>query len=482
MATLTESPREQFLSPGAVSNQSGSLVDEYALDPRFQELQTTLRSYLFDEARSAGNTRPQTPEGQNDGRVEGSQLLLQMLTDSRDPIPLLKKISYLNIWITECAPWLDMFDQERHFGIQIPILAQRYPAVLYALLALAARQSERYCGTADSSKESLELYSVAISSLAPSVNARGPEVLVTACILCALEMMSVSPRDWRRHSEGCAALFENLGVNGFSGGLSQAVFWCYARMDLCAAIIADGAESTTLPIAKWAILDGSLPFTHEAVDRQELINQTFLKKGAVVPDMHANYAVYLCARACDLIARRTRHLELGEENGCTDDVFRQGWSSLWEQLQVWFEKRPPQMRSASEIDYREDHGHFPSILFAHWAAISSNQLYHTACALMLEMAPRNTELGRLTGSRTQLWHARRIVGISLTNPHRGCLNNAIQPLYVAGKLFTHREEHKVIIDLLNHIEACSGWGSRWRIKDLENYWGYRLERRPARAS
>lgn len=98
---------------------------------------------------------------------------------------------------------------------------------------------------------------------------------------------------------------------------------------------------------------------------------------------------------------------------------------------------------------------------------------------MMEMMPSsqpNTGATATAESYKPLWHARRIVGISLTNPHRGCLNNAIQPLYAAGKLFTHRDEHKIIVDLLNHIEARSGWGSRWHIKDLEVFWGYRSGR------
>ncbi|KAK5064967.1 hypothetical protein LTR84_000802 [Exophiala bonariae] len=484
MALFTESPGDHFVSPSALSNHTGSLVDEFPLNPRFQELQTTLRSYLFDEARGTNNTNAHTPEpqAQSPSAVEGHQPMVQTLAGSNDRIPLLKKINYLNIWITECAPWLDMFDSERHFGIQVPILAQRSPAVLYALLALAARQSERYSGMDNSSEDCLELYSQAISSLAPSVDARSPEVLITACILCVLEMMSVSPRDWRRHSEGCAALFESSGVNGFSAGLLQAVFWCYARMDLCAAIISNGAESTTLPITKWALIETPLGFPQESRSPEELICEKFLEKGAAVPDMHANYAVYLCAQACDLLARRTRYLELGEDNGCTHDNFRQNWIVLWDRLERWVQKRPPQMLPAAEIDSRQNDNHFPSILFAHWAAISGNQLYHTACVLMMEMVPPDINMGQLTGSHTPLWHARCIVGISLTNPHRGCLNNAIQPLYLAGKLFTHHDEHKVIIDLLNHIEACSGWGSRWRIKSLESFWGYRTERRTTRVA
>ena len=470
-------PGDQFTSPGTYSNQSQ--LDEYAANPRFQELQTTLRSYLFDEARSAGNTRQQTPDAQPEfsQRLEGHKLLLQHLTQGPDQIALRKKIKYLNVWITECAPWLDMFDQERHFGIHVPVLAQRSPAVCYALLALSARQMERHGGLKGASQDSLELYSHAIASLAPSINARDPEVLVTACILCVLEMMSVSPRDWRRHSEGCAALFENLGVNGLSGGLMQAVFWCYARMDLCAAIIADGAESTTLPIPKWAIVDVPLASFHGILDQQRLISQTFFEKGSLVADMHANYAVYLCAKVCDLLARRTRFVELHEDNGCTNDVFQQTWLALWDETQLWFEKRPPPMLPVKEVPNVQGKELFPRILFAHWAAISSNQLFHVANILMVELKPASVDVTRLVGSRPLLWHARRIVGISLTNPHKGCLNNAIQPLWVAGKLFTHREEHKVIVDLLNKIEASSGWGSRWRIKDLEAVWGYRVEQK-----
>lgn len=43
-------------------------------------------------------------------------------------------------------------------------------------------------------------------------------------------MFSASAQDWRHHLEGCAAVFEAFGVNGFSDDVLQAVFWCYARM------------------------------------------------------------------------------------------------------------------------------------------------------------------------------------------------------------------------------------------------------------
>jgi hypothetical protein len=122
-----------------------------------------------------------------------------------------------------------MFDLSRRFGIEVPILARDFPSLLYSILAISARQMERK-HKLQKSWESLQLYSDAIGLLQPSLQARDPNAVVTSVILCCLEMMSVSPRDWRRHLEGCAALFESFGIHGFSGGLQQAVFWCYARM------------------------------------------------------------------------------------------------------------------------------------------------------------------------------------------------------------------------------------------------------------
>ncbi|KIX01902.1 uncharacterized protein Z518_07841 [Rhinocladiella mackenziei CBS 650.93] len=473
----------QFVSPDAVSNES--IFDEYAANPRFQQLQTELRSWLFVGVSSQDNTRENslTPSSNQqesssdaDQRKPGYQLLHEHVRDSHDQISLARKIKYLHVWITDCAPWLDMFDQERHFGLQVPILSQRSAAVFHALLAVAARTAERQ-GDIEGSRDSLELYSQAISSLTSSLNnTKETNVVVTACLLCVLEMMSVSPRDWRRHVEGCAALFASSHIHGFSGGLLQAVFWCYARMDLCGAIIAGGAESTVLPIHEWVLLDDGAELLKSGTAKNAAIAEEFLRRGTQVPDMYANYAVYLCAKVCDLLSRRTGYLELGKDNGCEGETFKSEWRQLWDELQGWSARRPIEMKPVKSTK-SSDTNPFPRIFFAHWAAISSNQLYHTACILMLEL--RNAESDNIwhhtDPAYSAFWHARRVVGISLTNPHGGCINNAIQPLYVAGKMFTHQEEQSIIVELIDSIETRTGWGSRWRIKDLEAVWGYRRE-------
>jgi hypothetical protein len=455
-----------FVSPGALSGES--IFDEYAANPRFQQLQTELRTWLFVGAHSREHSpdRGVTPEEQNLSirHKPGHEYLWDHMVNGAIQMPPSKKIEYLHVWITDCAPWLDMFDTERHFGQQVPILAQHSAAVLHAMLAIGARTAERQ-GRVEGSRDSMELYSEAITSLTSSLNAREPTVVVTACLLCVLEMMSVSPRDWRRHVEGCAALFASSGINGFSGGMFQAVFWCYARMDLCGAIIANGAEATVLSVGKWILLGD---FNGSDVAREEEIKRQFWEKGQQAPDMYANFAVYLCAKVCDLLFRRTQCVEMGENNGCEHENFEREWNQLWDDLQEWSLKRPAEMMPVKST--RDEA--FPRIFFSHWAAISSNQLFHTACILMLEIKGID-ELDRPEQVYSPLWHARRVVGISLTNPHPGCINNAIQPLYVAGKLFTHREEQSIIVKLIESIEARTGWGSRWRIKDLEAIWGYR---------
>ena len=453
---------EAFLSPETFSS-----LDEYAANPRFLELQEELRSVVFTGITSLAPSRYTSPVPSEPTQGVQTAPLNQSLDLNRVSIPRKKLIAYLKNWITECAPYLDKFDEARHFGIQIPIIAQSSPALLYAVLAFSARQTERKAGL--ESHDSLELYQVSIRLLAPILQAKDPNVLVTVCILACLELMSVSPKNWRRHVEGCAALFDSFGVNGFSGGLLQAVFWCYARMDLCGVILANGAESPVLPIDKWVSSISDDPDSKEYTEKA--IKDMFLQNSLSTPDMHANWAVYLCAKTCDLVCRRTMYMERGKIDQMDKRSFDEQWNQLWDDLQFWMEQRPPMMLPIKTIGTTPERS-FPEIFFAHWAAISGNQLYHTACIMLLEIKPAGRVMQHLAPHFSAVWHARRVCGISITNPHSGSRINAIQPLYVAGKILSHRSEHIIIAKLVKSIERTTGWGAIWRLKDLERIWGY----------
>jgi hypothetical protein len=118
---------------------------------------------------------------------------------------------------------MDKFDINRHFELVLPIMAKSHPHLRYALLALSAAQMERKAQETDNSC-SLALYQHAIHLLSPLLQQRTTAVLATCVVLCVLEMMSCSPKAWRRHLDGCAALIQALGVSGGCGGLEQALF------------------------------------------------------------------------------------------------------------------------------------------------------------------------------------------------------------------------------------------------------------------
>ena len=109
-----------------------------------------------------------------------------------------------------------MFDEQQTFGKKIPVLAQDSPALLYALLAISARQTELQKKSKD--YDSISLYQEAIRSLTPQLLARDPDIVPACVILCCLEMMSAKSINWRKHLDGCAALFQAHSVHGFSGG------------------------------------------------------------------------------------------------------------------------------------------------------------------------------------------------------------------------------------------------------------------------
>ncbi|KAL3457856.1 fungal-specific transcription factor domain-containing protein [Aspergillus heterothallicus] len=461
-------------SPSTASLSGSWYQDGFSQDPGFLASQEELRAILFTLANSAAPTRASSPElGKSTAtspviyqhqqpQYSSGDRRKRSLGDEapRSPLSSRRRIEYLKNYVAEIAPWLDMFDSQCTFAQQIPTLSHSFHPLLYAILAISARQMERKSGSGtQDSYDSLELYQEAIRLLSPLLQVRDPKIVAACVLLCCLEMMSARAQDWHRHLEGCAALFEASGIHGFCGGLLQAVFWCYARMDLCGALISDGTRTTTLHPSKW------LPMGCHEEDAYRLF------KEARSPDMHANYAVYLSVKTTELVSNRTKFVELGEDNGCTTEVFNTRWSTLWNELQTWLADRPPELVPVQTIARKP----FPHILFVHWAAISSNQLYHTACILLLKMMPRGLRLPR-SPTLSLLWHARRICGISTSNKHQGCLNNAIQPLWIAGRLFSHASEHEQIVRIIRDIEAETGWGAVWRIRDLEVAWGYSTRR------
>lgn len=469
-------------------------VDHFPIDPRFLELHQELRHVVLsgiDSLNPSPSRWPPPDPGPIDEYAASTPNTVfdgPSLEFTAADIPRTRLIRYLQNWVTVCAPILDKHDTNLQFQIQVPIIARSSPAVLYAMLTFSSRQMERRgAAEVEGCYDSPELYQKSISLLSTALQARDSNVLVAACILAVFELMSWNSTNWRRHLEGCAALLDFFGVNGFSGGIAQAMFWCYARMEVCGAIISDGTETAILHVSKWAPPASSMPSTMASNEESDFVRALLHHYGHEWhPDMHANWATYLCARVCDLRFRRTQHIELGKPDVQDDRPFSDQWYQLWRELQRWAEERPPAMLSMPNIisDQQQNPTPFPIILFSHNSAISGNQLYHTACILMLEMRPPILTPAQAISApeSSPIWHARRICGISCTNPHKGSRIEAIQPLYIAGRLFTHVSERMEIARLLRTISRNTGWGAWWRLRDLEAEWGCEYDESPTASS
>ncbi|CAI6091575.1 unnamed protein product [Clonostachys chloroleuca] len=455
-----------------------SETDHFPVDPRFLELHEELRHVVLSGIVSLSPSRWPSPEPVDSAAPAANAVFDGPSLDfTALKIPQSRLIRYLQNWVTECAPILDKFDTYRQFQIQVPLIARSSPAVLYAMLTFSSRQMERR-GAAEVTGcfDSPELYQESIRLLTPALQAKDPNVLVAVCILAMFELMSWNSTDWRRHLEGCAAILGFFGVNGFTGGIAQAMFWCYARMEICGAIISDGTETAVYQVSKWIPAESSTPSALAPDDQPEFARALLHHYGREWhPDMHANWATYLCAKVCDLRFRRTQHLELEKPDAQDSRPFSEKWHQLWRELRRWVEERPPAMLPVPNIlseQQQQKDSPFPTILFSHNSAISGNQLYHTACILMLEIRPPGFAPAQTSAPESfPVWHARRICGISCSNPHNGSRIDAIQPLYIAGRLFTHVSERMEIARLLRTISRKTGWGAWWRLQDLEAEWG-----------
>ncbi|CAG7990686.1 unnamed protein product [Penicillium salamii] len=367
-------------------------------------------------------------------------------------------------YLNEICSWLDMFDNNRHFASTFPQMAKSSTHLRYSILALSARQLERQKNQ-KSQSESLSLYQEAIHLLLPELGSKSTPVIASCVILCVLEMLSCNPKEWRRHLDGCAYLIQAAGINGFSGKEEQALFWCFARMDVCGGLISE--EETIIPIHNWRPLDMSY---NEAA-------QTFISSAKTNLDTYANYTVYLVARTLNVLfgcASKMSHPCTSCQSVPSDDgdSYVNRWAESFDRVEAWYENRPAQMKSIFSVAASEREGMdraFPIALYGNGAAISGNQMYHVAALLLLQRKPKTLTLNKRP--RSVLWHARQICAISASNAHHGCWTNALQPLWIAGKAMSHYSEHTAIIETLVRIERETGWATAWRVEDLKEFWG-----------
>lgn len=314
--------------------------------------QKNLKDLLNINTQHELHYRTPNPREKSNSRIFDKELVNNELNiGHEDELDLFKNYLY------EVAPWLDMFDRTRKFGTEVANYAQEDKALLYSIYAISSRQKEQKDRNYNPEK-TIKLYQESLKLLIPTVNKSMNKFTISACvILCAFEMMSTNPKYWRHHSEGCHALFEANGINGFSNPLERALFWCYARMDVNSAVI--GEQQTLIPSESW------LPKNCSIYDLKHMFIETNDE------DMYANYIVFLCSRVLNLISSHVGDYE-------------KEWMFIWKEVVEWVENRSLHFKPVLEFEGDP----FPVVLYLNGPSVSANQLYHMAIILLIQNKPR----------------------------------------------------------------------------------------------
>lgn len=459
-------PADQILA------ESPDTYATYYPDPTYKELHTVLHQHMVETARTVALTRQATPEPTAQGSSPVTKVPPPSIYTSESgpgvPDPLSKPFKgakltnrrELELWqnyVQEIAVWLDMFDMERHFQLKIPLMAKSSGHLRYSILALSARQMERKDPDGPYT-ESLSLYQEAIELILRELHSLDTAVIASCILLCVLEMMSSSPKAWGRHLDGCAMLLQAAEINGAVGGVRQALFWCFARMDVWGGYLSD--TLTKIPTSHWFIPSDSMSV---AVSRFKASSGAF--------DSCANYAVFLCASVVNVLSDWNPQFAQSDTLADLKTSYSARWKALFDLLEDWYRSRPEEMRPLMSCPAAlDDQQHpFPIVLYGTAPAINGNQLYHASALLMLQEKPKDIRLGK--GHKSIHWHARQICGIAASNNEHGPWINALQPLWIAGKVMSHPTEHQAILDILALIEKETGWATSWRAEDLKEYWG-----------
>lgn len=456
--SATANPELRVVAESVAESSSNSYLTCYT-DAAYSGLHSQLHNHIVEATRDAAlssNKPPAMLPGQGAQNPQSPSVGQELLSKrATGPRPLRSTIiterRAVELWqnyLDEIAPWLDMFDNSKQWQTTVAHMAQRVECLHYSLLALSARQQEqRKPGRPH--MESLHLYQEAIRLVAVQLSSLRTEIIAAVVLLCVLEMMSSSPRLWAKHLDGCAMLLEAAGINGVVGGLGEVLFWTFARMDVYRAFISDTV--TNLPTIRWLYTTDSMSSAVSAL------------KNRTGTDHYANYAVFLCAGAVNIISN--------QESTDSRQTFVSRWKALYDLLESWYDDRPQEMRPLMTIPQsgEDSQSSFDTILYSTPPAISGNHIYHVSMIVLLQDKPKEVRLPK--SHKSMLWHARQICGISLSNRDHGALIHGLQPIWIAGRLMSHHSEHKAILDFLKRLEEETGWLTSWRIDDLKEFWG-----------
>ncbi|KAF7588140.1 hypothetical protein BBP40_006140 [Aspergillus hancockii] len=162
-----------------------------------------------------------------------------------------QELRILMHFVRTFSTYLDFFDPSQHFASVVPHIAMKNIGVMKALLASSARHMSIHGEISENSLDSessppinrnvaVQYYYETLNYLNKAMSyqsyARSQELISTALLISAYEMIDGTNRDWERHLKGVFWIQRYQDNDGECGGLRQAVWWAWLRQDVWVAM------------------------------------------------------------------------------------------------------------------------------------------------------------------------------------------------------------------------------------------------------
>ncbi|KAH7125894.1 hypothetical protein EDB81DRAFT_201844 [Dactylonectria macrodidyma] len=381
-------------------------------------------------------------------------------TTSTSPTPGVSRESHtiylLKHYQTHVAPWLDVYDLSRTFGLLVPQLATSSPPVLDALLQLAAVSSGSEPPGMSQKSNTAVLWQQAtlLPSRVPLFSA------LNMIVTFVLSRMQIFIRDVPGTWE---LIFETGGAKPtFSmykfEDRSHQIMWystvaLMSRLEFAYCLMHENAPAWGSEVLREIATE---PLGSE--DSQKIVNIS-LRCLSLLGDIMG-----LC-------------FEPPEQGGAVQNTpparpRLEIWKTLLAKLQAWYEDRPPEFRPLAEF---EDHRTIsPLILFTSAAATCANVMCHIAMNILLSHKPRTAQQDESESTNmSPLWHARRVCGIASTSheQYAQCWDPCmIAAFFYAARRMTHQSQQDELLLCLQSLKAA-GWRVDTLSQRLRREWG-----------
>ncbi|EAL89329.1 uncharacterized protein AFUA_4G14660 [Aspergillus fumigatus Af293] len=354
------------------------------------------------------------------------------------------------------APWIDVGDPGRAFGLEFLILGRRVRPLLAAILALAAGQRSLVVPTyaADDLARSLRFREEAENGLPLQSTA---VQRVGNVFFMLHDFFSSRPSQWKALVTGYTNAPGGLGcLSAADGELNEPSLWVTLRIDLAASIISSEPPQMLIP----ALVSALDPSSTKQVYQHILL---------------------LLAHTLSFIfGSSTAYLEgLGQVGTVPALNPVSQWNYLWTECRRWYLNRPLQVQPvldvraahADEID-PQNASSFPILVYTTPLALVANAVYHVASFLLLARKPRFVKT--LTGPKclsSSIWHAQSIAGIATSND----TVEQWDPILIAGLLLiakdmTHHLQQSAVLNQLQRITELTGIHLDDEIESLQSQW------------